>query len=71
MAEPDFGAGMEYIVPRFLYWKFFFKWTWSAGADEFALGDETVTDARSSVGFPQEGQNLRELSLQILNVPVR
>lgn len=31
-----------------------------------ALGEEIVTEARRREGFPQEGQNLRELSLQSL-----
>lgn len=65
-AEPGLGKGIEYIVPRVLNWKFFFRWTWRTGVSEFAFGEEMVTEARSSVGFPQLGQNLREVSLQIL-----
>lgn len=59
------------MVPRVLYWKFFLRWTWSVGVDEVAVGEERVTDARKSVEFPHEGQNLRELSLQILTVLMR
>lgn len=31
-----------------------------------AFGEESVTDARRSVGLPHDGQNFREESLQIL-----
>lgn len=33
---------------------------------EPAVGEEMVTEARKSVGFPHEGQNFFEESLQIL-----
>lgn len=36
------------------------------GALEEALGEEMVTDALINVGFPQDGQNFFELSLQSL-----
>lgn len=36
------------------------------GAFADASGAATVTDARSKVGFPHEGQNFFELSLHIL-----
>ena len=36
------------------------------GALAAAPGAETVMDARRSVGFPHDGQNFFELSLQIL-----
>ena len=53
-------------MPRVLYWKFFLRCTCRAGVLGPAVGEEIVTEARSSEGFPQDGQNLRELSLQIL-----
>lgn len=65
-AVPAFGAGIEYFVPRVLNWKFFLRWTCSVGVDEVAFGEESVTDARRSVGLPHDGQNFREESLQIL-----
>lgn len=36
------------------------------GASAAAFGEESVTDALNSVGFPHEGQNCFELSLHIL-----
>ena len=36
------------------------------GASAAASGEESVTDALNSVGFPHEGQNCFELSLHIL-----
>lgn len=65
-ADPALGAGIENLVPRVLNWKFFFKCTCKAGVDELAVGDEIVTEARMRVGFPQDGQNFRDASLQIL-----
>lgn len=65
-AEPGLGAGIEYFVPRVLNWKFFLRCTCIAGALTSASGEAIVTDALSSVGFPHEGQNFFELSLQIL-----
>jgi len=59
-AEPDFGAGIEYFVPRIRYWKFGLRWTWSTGAFLAAFGAEIVTVARKSEGLPHEGQNLFE-----------
>lgn len=67
-ADPALGAGIEYFVPLTLYWKFVFRWTCIAGASGDASGDATVTDARISVGLPQDGQNCFELSLQILDL---
>lgn len=61
---------MEKIVPRVLYWKFFLRCTCRVGVDEVALGEESVTEARNSVGLPQEGQNFRDASLQILIMEV-
>lgn len=66
-AEPVLGAGMEYFVPRRRYWKFDLRWTCISGSEvEEALGEEMVTEARMREGFPHEGQNFLELSLQIL-----
>lgn len=59
-ADPCFGAGIEYFVPRRRYWKFGFKCTCITGASFAAPGAETVTVARRSEGFPQEGQNFFE-----------
>jgi hypothetical protein len=36
------------------------------GASEDAEGDDMVTDARSRVGLPQDGQNFFDASLHIL-----
>ena len=69
-AEPGFGAGIEYFVPRVLNWKFCLRCTCNVGVDVVALGEDRVTDARRSVGFPHDGQNFRDESLQILTPPV-
>ena len=66
-ADPALGEGIEYLVPRVLYWKLGFRCTFIMGAFVGASGAATVTDARSNVGFPHEGQNFFELSLHILN----
>lgn len=63
---PGLGAGMAYFVPLVLNWKFFLRWTCSTGVDAVADGDDRVTEARIRVGFPHDGQNLRDASLQIL-----
>lgn len=65
-ADPVLGEGMEYLVPRVLYWKLGLRCTCIVGEFEDAPGAATVTDARSKVGFPHEGQNLFELSLHNL-----
>lgn len=65
-ADPNLGAGMEKIVPRFLYWKFFFRCICMAGVFGSAPGDANVTEARINVGLPHDGQNFFELSLHIL-----
>lgn len=65
-AEPGLGAGIEYFVPRSLYWKLGLRWICMAGASEEAFGDAIVTEARISDGFPHEGQNCFEASLHIL-----
>jgi len=70
-ADPALGEGIEYLVPRVLYWKLGLRWTCITGAFADASGAATVTDARSKVGFPHEGQNFFELSLHILKWNVR
>lgn len=57
---------MEYLVPRVRYWKFGLRWTCIAGVESVAVGEEIVTDARSKVGLPHDGQNFLVLSLHIL-----
>lgn len=66
LEELGFGAGMEYMVPRLWYWKFFFRWIWTVGG-EVSLGEDVVVmDVRRRVGLPHDGQNFLEGSLQIL-----
>ena len=64
LALPNLGAGMLYFVPRLRYVKFFFKCTCILSG--LVLSADVVTEARSKVGLPQDGQNFLVLSLHIL-----
>ena len=66
--EPAFGIGIEYFVPRSLYWKFFLRCTCTLGFASWPLGSGAVVviDVRKRDGFPHVGQNFFDGSLQSL-----
>ena len=71
--EPAFGIGIEYFVPRSLYWKFFLRCICTFGLAEGSLGSGAVVviDVRKREGLPHDGQNFFDGSLQILGGDVR
>lgn len=66
--EPGFGIGIEYFVPRSLYWKFFLRCICTLGFESGSLGSGAVVviDVRKRDGLPHEGQNFFDGSLQSL-----
>src|SRR5258706_10494391 len=68
VAEPVFGIGSGYFVPRSLYWKFFLRCICTLGHEEGSVGSGAVVviDVRKRDGLPHEGQNFFDGSLQSL-----